>query len=228
MLGIKDAKPSRIYLIRHGHSTANEKGVLAGRDYGVFLTERGANQAVAVADQLRGINFAKIYSSPLPRCLETVKPLLVGRSRKLIEDYDAIEMEYGQWSGKKLLSLSRKRMWRDIQMQPSTVRFPDGESFEEMQNRILKMMARVALSGKNILICSHGDVIKAAIAGVLNLHLDQFQKLVIEPASISIVEYSTNGASLISSNQTGHLSNLKAPKKNRASKFRLGGGSGAS
>lgn len=113
-------------------------------------------------------------------------------------------------------------------MQPSTVRFPDGESFEEMQNRILKMMARVALSGKNILICSHGDVIKAAIAGVLNLHLDQFQKLVIEPASISIVEYSTNGASLISSNQTGHLSNLKAPKKNRASKFRLGGGSGAS
>ena len=228
MAGAKDIKPSRIYLIRHGHSTANEKGVLAGRDYGVLLTERGVNQAAAVAEHLREINFSKIYSSPLPRCLETVKPLLVGRGRKLIEDVDAIEMEYGQWSGKKLLVLSRKRLWRDIQKRPSTVRFPDGESFQEMQDRILEMISRVALPGKSVVICSHGDVIKAALAGVLNLDLDDFQKLVIDPASISIVEYSPRGSSLISSNQTGHLRDLKATKKSRTSKLRLGGGSGAS
>ena len=114
----------------------------------------------------------------------------MGRGRKLIEDADAIEMEYGQWSGKKLLVLSRKRLWRDIQKRPSTVRFPDGESFQEMQDRILEMISRVALPGKNVVICSHGDVIKAALAGVLNLDLYDFQKLVIDPASISIVEYS--------------------------------------
>ena len=137
-------------------------------------------------------------------------------------------MEYGQWSGKKLLVLSRKRLWRDIQKRPSTVRFPDGESFQEMQDRILEMISRVALPGKNVVICSHGDVIKAALAGVLNLDLDDFQKLVIDPASISIVEYSPRGSSLISSNQTGHLRDLKATKNSRTSKLRLGGGSGAS
>ena len=218
-------KPATIYLLRHGHSTANAKSILAGRDASVSLSPRGIEQAQAVMHELGERKFAKIYSSPMPRCLETLRPL-AGKSKLEIEKDDGlIEMEYGDWSGKKLLALSRKKMWSEIQGRPSLVRFPNGESFLEMQGRALESVKSLAIPGAEILVCSHGDVIKAIVAGLVGLHLDNFQRLTIDPASITVIELFADSAQIRLMNSTVHLKETKGPS-NGSSKLNLGGGSG--
>ena len=210
-----------IYLLRHGHSTANGKGILAGRDNSVTLSESGLTQAQDVARALAEIKFAALISSPITRCLQTVKPI----SQKITKDSRFQEMNYGDWSGKKLALLSKKALWRDIQNHPSTVRFPDGESFLEMSARTTDAISTLAkaYSGK-ILVCSHGDVIKAIIAQAMGLHLDSFQKIIIDPASISVVRIHGSSMQLVKSNDTSHLSAAKGSTKSRG--HLLGGGAG--
>jgi probable phosphoglycerate mutase len=225
-------KSSTIYLLRHGHSTANAKSILAGRDSSVSLSERGIAQARAIREEFDGKKFAKIYSSPMPRCLETLSPF-ISASKAQVEKADGlIEMEYGDWSGKKLLTLSRMKMWSEIQSRPSLVRFPNGESFSEMQSRALETVKNLALPGKEVLFCSHGDVIKAIVAGLLGLHLDNFQRLAIDPASITVIEISSNSAQVRLMNSTAHLKevNSSSGKASRSKNVRLnlGGGSGES
>ena len=218
-------KPATIYLLRHGHSTANAKSILAGRDASVSLSPRGIEQAQAVMHELGERKFAKIYSSPMPRCLETLRPL-AGKSKLKIEKDDGlIEMEYGDWSGKKLLALSRKKMWSEIQARPSLVRFPNGESFLEMQGRSLESVKSLAIPGAEILVCSHGDVIKAIVAGLVGLHLDNFQRLTIDPASITVIELFADSAQIRLMNSTVHLKETKGPSTG-SPKLNLGGGSG--
>ena len=167
-------KPATIYLLRHGHSTANAKSVLAGRDFKVSLSSTGKKQALAVQAELSGKVFAKIYSSPLPRCIQTLEPLATSLNKEIEILDGVIEMEYGDWSGKKLALLSRTKLWKSIQTRPSFVRFPNGESFLEMQNRALEAVRSIALPGQTILLASHGDVIKAIVAGFVGLNLDNF------------------------------------------------------
>ena len=219
-------KPSRIYLLRHGHSTANAKSILAGRDPKVLLTKLGKDQAMAVSKYFEEISLAAIYSSPLPRCLETLKPVQARFSKLEVQKLPGvIEMDYGTWSGKKLLNLSKLALWRTIQARPSLVRFPEGESFLEMSDRAFSAIRAAAIPGENILICSHGDVIKSIIASATGLNLDNFQKLSADPASISIIEISGDSTRLISANITSHLPGVSFnPKK--GSNFRLGGGRG--
>ena len=218
-------KPATIYLLRHGHSTANAKSILAGRDASVSLSPRGIEQAQAVMHELGERKFVKIYSSPMPRCLETLRPL-AGKSKLKIEKDDGlIEMEYGDWSGKKLLSLSRKKMWSEIQARPSLVRFPNGESFLEMQGRALESVKSLAIPGAEILLCSHGDVIKAIVAGLVGLHLDNFQRLTIDPASITVIDLFAESAQIRLMNSTVHLKESKGFSAG-SSKLNLGGGSG--
>jgi len=219
-------KPSTIYLLRHGHSTANAKSILAGRDASVSLSPRGIEQAQSVMQELEGKNFANIYSSPMPRCLETLQPFVRKSKSKIVKVDGFLEMEYGDWSGKKLLTLSRKKLWNDIQSRPSLVRFPNGESFTEMQSRALESVKEAAIPGKEILICSHGDVIKAIVAGLLGLHLDNFQRLTIDPASITVIELSADSAQIRKMNSTAHLKETKSPNGKRSA-LNLGGGSGA-
>ena len=222
---MRDQKPATIYLLRHGHSTANAKSILAGRDASVSLSPRGIEQAQAVMHELGERKFAKIYSSPMPRCLETLRPL-AGKSKLKIEKDDGlIEMEYGDWSGKKLLALSRKKMWSEIQARPSLVRFPNGESFLEMQGRSLESVKSLAIPGAEILVCSHGDVIKAIVAGLVGLHLDNFQRLTIDPASITVIELFADSAQIRLMNSTVHLKETKGPSTG-SPKLNLGGGSG--
>jgi probable phosphoglycerate mutase len=220
-------KPASIYLLRHGHSTANAKSVLAGRDFTVKLSSVGEKQAVAVSNELSDKKFAKIYSSPLPRCVQTLEPL----AKKLKSDIqiadDLIEMEYGDWSGKKLSVLSRNKLWSTIQNRPSLVRFPNGESFLEMQSRAIEEVAKLAIPGKSVLLCSHGDVIKAIVAGFLGLHLDKFQSLSIDPASITTIDLVNGSARLRVMNDTSFLKELRFTGSPDA-KLNLGGGSGAS
>jgi probable phosphoglycerate mutase len=139
---------------------------------------------------------------------------------------DAIEMEYGDWSGKKLALLSRTELWKSIQTRPSLVRFPNGESFLEMQNRALEAVRSIAIPGQKVLLSSHGDVIKAIVAGFVGLHLDNFQSLAIDPASISILDISGDKARLRLLNSTDYLSDLKLTGRG-SSNLNLGGGSGA-
>ena len=218
-------KPATIYLLRHGHSTANAKSILAGRDASVSLSPRGIEQAQAVMHELGERKFAKIYSSPMPRCLETLRPLASKSKLKIEKDDGLIEMEYGDWSGKKLLMLSRKKMWSEIQARPSLVRFPNGESFLEMQSRALESIKTMAVPGSEILVCSHGDLIKAIVAGLVGLHLDNFQRLTIDPASITVIDMFAESAQIRLMNSTVHLKESKSLSTG-SSKLNLGGGSG--
>ena len=220
-------KPATIYLLRHGHSTANAKSVLAGRDFKVSLSSTGKKQALAVQAELRGKVFAKIYSSPLPRCIQTLEPLATSLNKEIEILDGVIEMEYGDWSGKKLALLSRTKLWKSIQTRPSLVRFPNGESFLEMQNRALEAVRSIALPGQTILLSSHGDVIKAIVAGFIGLNLDNFQSLAIDPASISIIDLSGDSARLRLLNNTDFLNDLKFTGNGNPN-LSLGGGSGAS
>ena len=216
------SKPAVIYLVRHGHSTANLKGILAGRDRSIHLSQRGLSEVALLAKRLETVKFAGIYSSPLPRCIETLSSVLETRSNLEIELVDdLIEMDYGKWSSKKLSTLSKKSLWPTIQKNPSQVRFPDGESFAEMNARSTSAVLRLAKPGKNILICSHGDVIKAILTNLLGSLLDNLQRIGIDPASISMISLGTRPI-IHSMNDTSHLQ----ASKNLDSRATLGGGSG--
>ena len=239
------ASPSEKYLditlLRHGHSTANAKGILAGRDNSIHLSDLGTRQALALVDVLKSKKFDRIITSPITRCKETLKPLLQyldshtsGSRTEYAQDKRLIEMDYGLWSGRKLSTLAKKSEWSEIQRRPSSVRFPEGESFLEMQSRLSDLFSELFSEAKkpqSLLLCSHGDVIKAALAQFLGLHLDQFQRIVIDPASISQIRLTKGGAFVIRTNDISHLTSI-SPRLGSEAKRRdgvratLGGGAG--
>jgi probable phosphoglycerate mutase len=156
-----------------------------------------------------------------------LEPIAETLKREIEISEGVIEMEYGDWSGKKLALLSRTKLWKSIQSRPSLVRFPNGESFLEMQNRALEAVRSIAIPGQTVLLSSHGDVIKAIVAGFVGLNLDNFQSLAIDPASISIIDLSGDSARLRLLNNTDFLSDLKFTGTGNRN-LNLGGGSGAS
>lgn len=211
-------------LLRHAHSTANLKGVLAGRDNRVALSPRGKREAQDLADFLERYEFDAIYSSPLRRCRESIAPLLERSSATATYLDGLIEMEYGQWSGKSLALLAKEDLWKSIQSRPSMVRFPRGESFSEMSVRANQAVQEAAQGRKRILVVSHGDVIKSIVAFHLGLALDQFQRISIDPASITTLRLPTS--QVLSVNVTSHLSKVERGQLRRRDKFSLGGGQG--
>ena len=213
-----------VVLVRHAHSTANLKGVLAGRDNRVSLSPRGKREAEELASHLSAMNFDAIYSSPLRRCLDTLAPYLSQSKHKVIIRDELIEMEYGRWSGKPLATLAKQEMWKTIQSRPSTVRFPGGESFGEMSLRANQLILEQATRHRRILVLSHGDVIKAIAAFHLGSPLDSFQRISIDPASISIIRVPSSH--VITLNSTSHLTREGGPDKGKRDKFNLGGGQG--
>ena len=189
---------ARIVLLRHAHSVANEKNLLAGRTAGIALSKTGKAQAEDLIARLGATKFDEVAISPLQRCRETIDPWLTssnGKSRVVTDD-SISEVDYGSWSGKSLASLRRKSQWKVVQDFPSQMVFPEGESLLEMQGRALSGFYRLnSVKGKGPrLLVSHGDVIKSIVAHCLGMHLDQFQRLVIEPASITIID-TDNGMS---------------------------------
>lgn len=220
--------PAEIVLVRHAVSTANEKGILAGRDNTVHLSEKGQRQADVLADALLGMKVVEVYSSPIKRCRETMQPYLKAAKLNLSPLPGVREMDYGKWSGRRLATLSKLPLWSSIQRKPSSVRFPEGESFNEMAARAIEAIASIAIAGKTVVVCSHGDVIKSLVASALGLHLDQFQKIVIDPASITRLRFHNNDFTVVSVNDTHHLAPLAvdAQKSKRGRGHLLGGGSG--
>lgn len=210
----------QLYLLRHAQSEANQRGILAGPDNSINLSEKGRKQSLKVSKHLQGIAFQQIYSSPISRCLQTIQPLVGARPGiEIFQELKIQEMNYGQWNGKELKVLSKKRDWQRIQSAPSKFTFPDGESFNQLRRRVSLFLSQIADKDGPILVVSHGDVIKMMLACTLDLPTDKFQNFVIEPASISIVQYGSKVKNIISVNQKVE----KNSAKERFSSFLLGG-----
>ena len=223
----------RLVLIRHAHSESNASGVLSGRIPDIHLSAKGIKQAQQLADRLGNFPVAQVRISPMERCAETIDPWLkqhVAKANKNLTptiDPRVNEVDYGIWSGKKLSSLSRKREWKTVQESPSRMYFPDGEGIAAMQARAMNAVHELALlqQSKVAVIVSHGDVIKSIVASALGMHLDEFQRIIIDPASVTVIEYSGIKPRLLLLNDTRAVVTdlLLAPKR---SKNLLGGGSG--
>ena len=211
------------YLLRHAHSQANLEGILAGQLPGIHLSPIGQEQAKEFSRNKLKIDL--IISSPLERCLETITPYASKKGKRIIRDESFVEMNYGNWSGEKLKRLSLKRDWRKVKRKPSTFTFPNGESFLSAERRVKNGLRRLyrKYPNKNILIVSHGDIIKLAINAILDLPLDRFQRILVDPASLSVVDVNKTGKSLMHLNVP--ISNLPSERKKLNDRRVLGGGS---
>ncbi|MBW0091672.1 MSMEG_4193 family putative phosphomutase [Pseudonocardia sp. KRD-184] len=185
-----------LILLRHGRSSANTTGVLAGRTPGVELDETGRGQAEKVVGRLDGVPIAEIVCSPMLRCEQTVAPLAAARGLTPLTEPDLAEVDYGTWTGAELKKLGKEPLWKVVQGHPSAAVFPDGEGLAAMQARAVAAVrrhgARIAAEhGPQAvwLACSHGDVIKSVLADALATHLDNFQRIMVDTCSISVVHY---------------------------------------
>ncbi|ROS44915.1 histidine phosphatase family protein [Amycolatopsis thermoflava] len=185
-----------VILLRHGRSTANGSGVLAGRTPKVGLDDTGRAQARALVERLAGVPLAEVVSSPMLRCKNTVAPLVAERGLTRTVEPRLSEVDYGEWTGRELKDLVKEPLWRVVQAHPSAAVFPGGEGLAGMQARAVAAVrehdARItAEHGDHAvwLLCSHGDVLKSILADALGQHLDAFQRIVVDPASISVVRY---------------------------------------
>ena len=212
-----------VILLRHGRSTANTAGVLAGRTPGVVLDEHGRAQAQALVERLAHLPLAAVVSSPLQRCRETVVPLAQARELGVTLDDRFIEMDYGEWTGRQLRKLVKEPLWKVVQAHPSAVVFPGGEGLAAMQARAVAAVrewdAKLAAEhGPQALwlVCTHGDIIKAVLADALGVHLDGFQRIVANPCSVSAVTYTETRPFVQRVNDCGDdLGSLVPPKRRR-------------
>jgi probable phosphomutase (TIGR03848 family) len=225
-----------VVLVRHG-LTRMTGPVLAGWTPGLHLDERGEKQAAAVAERLRPVTFDALVSSPLDRCLDTVGAIAEGRDTPVKVDDRIGECRYGDWTGKPLKDLAKDPLWKVVQQHPSAAVFPgpEGEPLRETQNRAVAAVRDWnSQLGPDAtwLACSHGDVIKAIVADALGLHLDQFQRILIDPCSVTIIRYTETRPFVVRVNDTGGgvAELLPAPKKGKkkaSSDAPVGGGAGA-
>ena len=179
---------SRIFLLRHAHSIANSKGILAGHLPNIPLSKDGLKQRDELNQRLVGVEFDQILSSPIQRCLETIS---IYRNDKnlVLSDY-LKDVDYGDWSGKRMTALNRRKEWRRIHSTPATVRFPNGETLPEVQIRaIAGIESLIKPKSKNVLVATHADVIKVMILHALGTHLNNLNRLTINNASISILDF---------------------------------------
>jgi probable phosphomutase (TIGR03848 family) len=228
-----------VLLIRHGRTTANSAGTLGGWAPGIGLDELGQQQARALGERLAKFPLAEVVTSPLDRCRQTVDGMIGGRDIPVRVDERLGECRYGDWTGRSLKELAKQPLWQIVQNYPSAAVFPgrDGESLRAVQARAVESVRataqRLRESAGTKAICavvSHGDVIKLVIADALGLHLDLFQRLVIDPGSVTAIRYTPQRPFLLRLNDTGDLSALLPPPRRRTRTTRsddamVGGGS---
>ncbi|PPJ20304.1 phosphoglycerate mutase [Nocardia nova] len=216
-----------VILLRHGVSTSNTARTLAGRSPGVELTERGTEQALAVAERLAPLPIEHIAHSPLLRCTRTVSPLADKLGLEPEPDERLLEVDYGEWTGRLLSELVKEPLWKVVQQHASGAVFPGGEGLAQVQYRAVAAVRAIDTElaerhGRDVLwvACTHGDVIKSLLADAFGIHLDGFQRIVVEPASISVVRYTPAAPYVWRLNDTGSdLSALAAvaqPSEQRA------------
>jgi probable phosphomutase (TIGR03848 family) len=209
-----------VLLLRHGRTTSNADGTLAGRQP-VELDDVGRKQAVAAGHRLAGIPLAAVVTSPLLRCRQTLAEALPAVNPAT--DERLTECGYGDWTGKELKKLAKDPLWKVVQAHPSAVTFPGGESMAAMAARAVGAVREwdatvTAERGPDALwlACSHGDVIKAIVADALGLHLDQFQRIVADPASVTVIRYTPVRPFVLRLNDSGaDLASLVPPKRSK-------------
>lgn len=196
---------STVLMVRHGQTPTTGK-LLPGRAPGLHLADTGRQQAVAVAERIAQMKHVDaVYASPLERARETAAPIGSALGMKVQIDKGLLECDFGDWTGAELKQLMKLPEWQTVQRAPSTFRFPNGESFTEMQTRMVTALDRLRAKhlGGVIVCVSHADPIKAAVAHAMGTHLDLFQRIVISTCSVSAVAYTAGGPIVLTVNSTG-------------------------
>jgi probable phosphomutase (TIGR03848 family) len=199
-----------VILLRHGRSTSNTAGILAGRSEGVDLDDKGREQAAGLIDRIGDLPIRAVVCSPMLRCRSTVEPLAAQLFLEPLIDERLAEVDYGEWTGRKMGELASEPLWRVVQAHPSAAVFPGGEGLAQVQTRAVaavrehdRRLADENGSDALWLACSHGDVIKAVIADAYGMHLDSFQRVNADPASISVIHYTQLRPFVVHVNHTG-------------------------
>lgn len=221
-----------VILVRHGRSTANVAGILTGRASGVDLDAVGRNQAARTAERLAAVPLVAVVSSPLARCRQTARIIAKPHDLPTELEHGIVECDYGGWQGRPLQELAKEPLWSVVQTKPSEAVFPGGESMAGMQERSVAAIRRhdAALeqehgAGAVWVAVSHGDVIKSVLADALGMHLDLFQRITVNPGSVSIIRYGTTRTEVVATNtDSGDLSWLRAAAP--VGDAQVGGGAG--
>ena len=202
-------------LLRHAHSVANKAGILAGQLEGIGLSKDGIAQVKKLTSSFENLKIDRIISSPMQRCLETVEGIARSKRKRISIDERLIEMNYGSWSGKKLSKLSRMKEWKVIQTKPSAFRFPQGESFKELEERIESLLKDLSRKypKETILIITHGDIVKIAASLTVGSGLNNFQKFAVDPCSLTTLSWGSKARMLLTFNQK--LVSIKSSKKKK-------------
>ncbi len=210
--------PTLVLLVRHG-KTPTTGAILPGRAKGLHLADEGIAQAEAVAGRILALHEARspknngiaaVYASPMERTQETAKPISKALGLRTRTRPGLVECDFGDWTGEKLSDLNKLPEWKTVQRHPAGFRFPNGESFSEMQTRMVDTINALVAEhpGEAIVAVSHADTIKAAAAQALGTPLDLFQRIVIGQCSVSAILYSTSGPTVLAINHTGDLVSL--------------------
>jgi probable phosphoglycerate mutase len=204
--------PTVVLLVRHGQTPTTGQ-VLPGRARGLHLADVGLQQAQRAAERIGELTkVSAVYASPLERARETAAPIAKALGRRVVVERGLLECDFGEWTGRALSDLMKLPEWTTVQRAPSTFRFPEGESFSEMQHRMVSTLDRLRQRhvGETIVCVSHADPIKAAVAQALGTHLDLFQRIVISTCSVSAIAYGMGAPVVLTVNSTGgSLSELR-------------------
>jgi probable phosphomutase (TIGR03848 family) len=202
-------KPTRLVLVRHA-VTPQTGPLLSGRTPGIDLSDTGREQAGAVGERLASLPVAVVYASPMERTTQTAEAIAARHGLPVLPLPGVLEADYGEWTGGTIAELAKTDLWKTVQRVPSRARFPGGESLAEMQSRMVGALETVVgeHSGELVVVVSHADPIKAAIAHYTGMHLDLFQRIVVAPASVTVFELGAHASVLLKCNDTGSLEEL--------------------
>jgi broad specificity phosphatase PhoE len=206
-----------LLLIRHGENDFVKTGKMAGRLSGVHLNEKGQKQAEALAEALKDVPIKAIYSSPLERAMETSAPIASARKLEIIQEPDLMDADIGKWQGKSIKIVRLTKVWKIVQSAPSRFRFPEGESFPEIQTRISNVLETIIKKHNKpqdiVAVIFHADPIKLAVSHFLGLPLDNFQRLSCDTGSLTAIYAGDSGANLVKLNQRPPFDFLPREKK---------------
>lgn len=194
-------QPTVVCLVRHGTTPTTGK-VLPGRARGLHLADAGRAEASRMADHFRVLEAEAVYASPLERAKETAAPIAAALGQAVAIERGLLECDFGDWTGAELAELRRLPAWKTVQRNPSSFRFPNGESFSELQTRVHDTLMELCRRhpGKAIVAVSHADCIRAATAAALGVPLDLLQRIVVGPCSATVVAYGADGPRVLTMN----------------------------
>jgi probable phosphoglycerate mutase len=204
------AKPTRLVLVRHA-VTAQTGPLLSGRTPGIDLSDKGREQAKALGERLSGLPVTVVYASPIERTTQTASYIAAPLGLEVQPLPGVIEADYGDWTGGKIADLAKTDEWKVVQAAPSRAQFPGGETLRAMQSRMVDALDAVVAAHphETVVVVSHADPIKSAIAHYTGMHLDLFQRLHVSPASVTVLDFHAYGALLVKCNDTGGLVDLR-------------------